>query len=104
MEDFIMANTDAAATGAPRTVQDYIDERPIWPDGTRLTSAPMTSMQRRIWMLAAAGKFFEGFVVFMTGVALPLTAVQHHAGAAWTGQCCQSLRYLDRRSWAGQLV
>ena len=71
-----MANTDTAATGAPRTVQDYIDERPIWPDGTRLPSAPMTSMQRRIWMLAAAGKFFEGFVVFMTGVALPLIARQ----------------------------
>jgi hypothetical protein len=34
----------------------------------------MTKMQRRIWMLAAAGKFFEGFVVFMTGVALPLIA------------------------------
>jgi MFS family permease len=32
----------------------------------------MTSMQMRIWMLAAAGKFFEGYVVFMTGVALPL--------------------------------
>ena len=32
----------------------------------------MTGMQWRIWSLAAAGKFFEGFVVFMTGVALPL--------------------------------
>lgn len=60
------------ATG--RTVQEYIDERPMWPDGTRLPSVPMTKMQRRIWMLAAAGKFFEGFVVFMTGVALPLIA------------------------------
>lgn len=57
-----------------RTVQDYIDERPIWPDGTSLLNVPMTSMQRLIWMLAAAGKFFEGFVVFMTGVALPLIA------------------------------
>jgi len=55
-----------------RTVQDYIDEHPIWADGTRLPSAPMTGMQWRIWSLAAAGKFFEGFVVFMTGVALPL--------------------------------
>jgi MFS family permease len=41
-------------------------------------------MQWRIWWLATAGKFFEGFVVFMTGVALPLigkdfglTTVQH---------------------------
>lgn len=32
----------------------------------------MTKMQWRIWMLASAGKFFEGLVVFMTGVALPL--------------------------------
>ena len=29
-------------------------------------------MQWRIWLLASAGKFFEGLVVFMTGVALPL--------------------------------
>lgn len=60
----------------PRTVQQYIDELPVWPDGTRLPSTPMTKMQRLIWMLAAAGKFFEGFVVFMTGVALPLIARQ----------------------------
>ncbi|MBV9971527.1 MAG: MFS transporter [Xanthobacteraceae bacterium] len=32
----------------------------------------MTPMQWRIWTLAAAGKFFEGLVVFMTGVAMPL--------------------------------
>ena len=32
----------------------------------------MTNMQWLIWSLAAAGKFFEGYVVFMTGVALPL--------------------------------
>ena len=55
-----------------KSVQDHIDELPIWPDGTPLRSPPMTSMQWFIWSLAAAGKFFEGFVVFMTGVALPL--------------------------------
>jgi MFS transporter, putative metabolite transport protein len=55
-----------------RTVQDYIDEIPMWPDGTQLTALPMTGMQWRIWGLAIAGKFFEGLVVFMTGVALPL--------------------------------
>jgi MFS family permease len=55
-----------------RTVQDYIDEIPMWPDGTKLDSLPMTGMQWRIWALAIAGKFFEGLVVFMTGVALPL--------------------------------
>ena len=32
----------------------------------------MTGMQWLIWSLAAAGKFFEGYVVFMTGVAMPL--------------------------------
>jgi MFS transporter, putative metabolite transport protein len=68
-----------------RTVQDYIDERPIWPDGTHLPSIPMTKMQRRIWMLAAAGKFFEGFVVFMTGVALPLIARQFEIGPTQNG-------------------
>jgi len=55
-----------------KTVQEYIDETPIWPDGTAVASVPMTAMQWRIWVLATAGKFFEGLVVFMTGVALPL--------------------------------
>lgn len=69
----------------PRTVQDYIDERPVWPDGTFLPHVPMTSMQRLIWMLAAAGKFFEGFVVFMTGVALPLIAREFQISPAEKG-------------------
>jgi MFS transporter, putative metabolite transport protein len=68
-----------------RTVQEYIDEVPIWPDGTRLPSTPMTKMQRLIWMLAAAGKFFEGFVVFMTGVALPLIAREFEIGPSQRG-------------------
>lgn len=58
----------------PRTVQSYIDETPIWRDGTELISTPLTWMQKYIWGLACAGKFFEGMVVFMTGVALPLIA------------------------------
>lgn len=57
---------------APRTVQQYIDQAPAWPDGTPTVFVPMTVMQWRIWLLASAGKFFEGLVVFMTGVALPL--------------------------------
>ena len=56
----------------PRSVQGYIDQTPSWPDGTPTPSVPMTRMQWRIWLLATAGKFFEGLVVFMTGVALPL--------------------------------
>jgi MFS transporter, putative metabolite transport protein len=68
-----------------RTVQEYIDERPSWSDGTHLPSAPMTSMQWFIWMLAAAGKFFEGFVVFMTGVALPLISTEFGISHAQNG-------------------
>jgi len=68
-----------------KSVQDYIDERPVWSDGTTLKSSPMTGMQWRIWSLAAAGKFFEGFVVFMTGVALPLIVREFHIGAAEKG-------------------
>ena len=68
-----------------RSVQEYIDERPMWPDGTIVPSVPMTGMQWRIWSLAAAGKFFEGFVVFMTGVALPLLTREFNIGATENG-------------------
>ena len=67
------------------SVQHYIDQRPLWPDGTAVSSVPMTAMQTRIWALAAAGKFFEGFVVFMTGVALPLIAREFEIGPAQDG-------------------
>ncbi|MDR5761311.1 MFS transporter [Caballeronia sp. LZ035] len=72
-------------TTSVKSVQEYIDEHPMWPDGTRLPSIPMTKMQWRIWSLAAAGKFFEGFVVFMTGVALPLMSREFGIGAAQNG-------------------
>jgi MFS transporter, putative metabolite transport protein len=80
-----MSNVCNTVPGQARTVQEYIDERPIWPDGTRIPSVPMTKMQRRIWTLAAAGKFFEGFVVFMTGVALPLIARQFEISPTQNG-------------------
>jgi len=80
-----MADTTTTVQAEPRTVQEYIEERPAWPDGTRLPSAPMTPMQLRIWMLAAAGKFFEGFVIFMTGVALPLIAREFSINSAEHG-------------------
>jgi putative MFS transporter len=80
-----MPNDLNPATSEPRTVQHYIDELPMWPDGTRLLSTPMTAMQRLIWLLAAAGKFFEGYVVFMTGVALPLIARQFDISPAQNG-------------------
>jgi MFS transporter, putative metabolite transport protein len=48
---------------AGKSLQGYIDETP---------PRPLSSMQWRIWALAASGKFFEGMVVFLTGVAIPL--------------------------------
>ena len=74
-----------AARAEARSVQDYIDELPMWADGTHLKSAPMTGMQWFIWTLAAAGKFFEGYVVFMTGVALPLIVREFHISAGEKG-------------------
>src|ERR1700761_2226642 len=73
-----------------KTVQEYIDELPQWPDGTALKSMPMTAMQFRIWALACAGKFFEGMVVFMTGVALPLISIQFQLNAAEKGMVTAS--------------
>jgi putative MFS transporter len=68
-----------------KTVQQYLDETPFWSDGTSLTEAPMTRMQWRIWWLATAGKFFEGMVVFMTGVALPLIVLEFGLSALQKG-------------------
>ena len=80
-----MNDVDKAARPAPpnvKTVQEYIDELPVWSDGTSLKSTPMTGMQWRIWTLAAFGKFFEGFVVFMGGVTVPLINREFHLAAA----------------------
>ncbi|WAC26014.1 MFS transporter [Ancylobacter sp. SL191] len=68
-----------------RSVQDYIDEMPVWADGTPVGSTPMTGMQWRIWWLAAFGKFFEGMVVFTTAVALPLISAEFGLGATEHG-------------------
>ena len=70
---------------ARRTVQEYIDETPEWADGTTVPQVPMTLMQWQIWGLATAGKFFEGLVVFMTGVALPLIAMEFQLGSTGKG-------------------
>ncbi|EFG74120.1 transporter, major facilitator family protein [Mycobacterium parascrofulaceum ATCC BAA-614] len=82
-----MTGQDSAARSAitGKTVQEYIDERPKWSDGTVTPSTPMTSMQLRIWALASAGKFFEGMVVFMTGAALPLISIEFHLAATEQG-------------------
>lgn len=64
-----------------KTIQQYIDETPLWSDGTPAPRPPMTPMQWWIWSLATAGKFFEGLVVFLTGVALPLIVQEFGVGA-----------------------
>lgn len=71
--------------GTPSTVQRYIDETPRWRDGTPAVAGGMTSMQGRIWWLASAGKFFEGLIVFLIGVALPLITAYWSLSAVETG-------------------
>jgi putative MFS transporter len=79
-------NTPSAPSGPlGKTVQDYIDETPVWADATPVHFSPITQMQWFIWGLAAAGKFFEGVVVFMTGVALPLMAQEFGLGPTERG-------------------
>ena len=86
MNDPIANKTpEPVESASAKSIQAYIDERPIWADGTAVGMTPMTAMQWRILSLAAAGKFFEGFVVFMTGVALPLIAVEYNISAAQHG-------------------
>ena len=53
-----IAKAELAGQSCAKSVQEHIDELPIWSDGTQLASAPMTGMQWLIWSLAAAGKFF----------------------------------------------
>src|ERR1700727_1568802 len=79
------ASVSAEQTANYKSVQEHIDELPVWADGTTLPAAPMTNMQWLIWSLAAAGKFFEGYVVFMTGVALPLISREFHIASAENG-------------------
>ena len=78
----------------PKSVQAYIDQTPSWPDGTPTPSVPMTPMQWRTWILATAGKFFEGKVVFMTGVALPLIVEEFGLSAAGKGMVSAAMTNL----------
>ena len=92
-----MSEEKPTSATTPKTVQEYIDERPVWADGTDTGSTPMTAMQWRIWSLACAGKFFEGMVVFMTGVALPLLTLEFDLDASDKG-------FITAASLAGILV
>ncbi|MGA8157492.1 MAG: MFS transporter, partial [Rhodoplanes sp.] len=67
------------------SVQGYLDESPLWGDGTAAPPSRLTQMQQRIWWLSVAGKFFEGLVVFLTGVALPLIAKEYDLTKAQHG-------------------
>src|SRR5436189_5232622 len=75
----------APSEPAGKTVQEYIDETPMWADATPVRYSSLTNMQWLIWGLAAAGKFFEGMVVFTTGVALPLMGKEFALGATEKG-------------------
>jgi len=94
-----MSDVAVSRPNAPpaKTVQEYIDEVPVWADGTATKSTPMTGMQWRIWALAASGKFFEGFVVFMGGVTVPLIAREFRLASTETG-------FVTSASLAGILV
>ena len=59
-----------------RSVQAYIEEIPTWQAGSSMGKAPLSAMQWLVWSLATAGKFFEGLIVFMGGIALPLVSDQ----------------------------
>ncbi|MCX5947738.1 MAG: MFS transporter [Cyanobacteria bacterium] len=59
-----------------KTVQAYIEEVPAWETGVPLSGPILSRTQWVVWSLATAGKFFEGLIVFMSGISLPLVAHQ----------------------------
>ncbi|MTH99573.1 MFS transporter [Roseibium sp. RKSG952] len=71
---FPAQSKDTSPQNDRRSPLAYLDETPVWPDGTPAASTALTPMQWRIWWLATAGKFFEGMIVFMTGVSQALIA------------------------------
>ena len=84
-----MAQSNPTPTGREplraNSVQGYLDESLLWGDGTAAPPSRLTQMQQRIWWLSVAGKFFEGLVVFLTGVALPLIAKEYDLTKAQHG-------------------
>lgn len=69
----------------PETVQGYLDDIPNWEDGNPVRQVTLSPAQWRIWGLASAGKFFEGMVVFMVGIALPLIKADFNLNSAEVG-------------------
>lgn len=70
---------------AARSVQDYIEEIPADPSGSPGHGPVLSPTQWLVWSLATAGKFFEGLIVFMGGLALPLVSRQFGMTSAEKG-------------------
>ena len=66
----------------------------------------LSAMQWLVWALASAGKFFEGLIVFMGGIALPLISEEFALGAAERGAVTAStlLGILVGALWLGGLA
>lgn len=56
------------------TVQYYLDEIPRWKDGSKTQYVPMTSTQWYIWIVSVFGKLFEGMLIFIMGITIPIIA------------------------------
>ncbi|WP_411868135.1 MFS transporter [Vulcanococcus limneticus] len=78
------ASPDGPSPGA-RSVQAWIEDLPAWDSQPLFAAPPLTATQWQVWAMASAGKFFEGLVVFMGGIALPLQAAQFGLGPAAMG-------------------
>src|SRR3981081_1489526 len=77
-------NTPSAPSGPlGKTVQDYIDETPVWADATPVHFSPITQMQWFIWGLAAAGQFFDGVGGLLSGCAPHRPGPGGAAGGWW---------------------
>lgn len=75
----------AGASAEARSVQAWIEDLPAWDSQPPFAAPPLTATQWQVWAMATAGKFFEGLVVFMGGIALPLLAAQFGLGPAAMG-------------------
>ncbi|WP_199899763.1 MFS transporter [Shewanella marina] len=89
----MMTNQEKIDSNSGKSIQNYIDEIPTWSDGTATFYVPMTKIQWRIWLLATSGKFFEGMVVFMMGLTLPLITIQFHLSSLQKGLISSSILF-----------
>ncbi|EAS63612.1 MFS transporter [Photobacterium angustum] len=76
-----------------KTIQNYIDDTSIWEKGSNRFCLSMTKVQWRIWLLATFGKFFEGMIVFMMGLTLPLITLQFHLTEFQKGTLSSSILF-----------